>query len=458
MNTRQLKRKFRHFVPVLLAGGCLSAQPYELKENTWSNPEFVNWFTGSYAFDGQVNPRINSDEKALFKEIAPMMQRNPEAAIGAIEDYIAEGEGEYSPALDYTLGSLHLQTGSPAEAARMYRKAIDRFPTFRRAFQNLGLVRVQAGNHAEAIPVLTKALELGANSGIVWGLLGYSYLNLDKPTQALAAYNQALVFQPESEDWKIGKVNALLDANQLNAALGLLDELIAEDPADTSLWLMQANAFLGEERNMDAAANLEWVARKGSASVESLLLLGDLYLNEGMPSLAVNAYEASMERGEPGADRLLEIVKNLSLRGSTEPAQAFLGKVRETLGEELSTAQELQALNFEAQLALAAGDREEAAELLERILELDPMNGSALIGLGDYYRNTGETEKAILQYERAVQVEEVRVEALLALGRLHVGKKKYRKALRFLREAQAIEKHAYVADYIEQLERAARDL
>jgi len=447
---------------VLLLSASLEGQPHELRENTWSNPEFVNWFTGSYAFNGQVNPRINSDEEALFKEIAGLMQNQPGAAIAAIETYIEEvgkeADGDYSPALDYTLGSLHLQGGSLRMAIAQYEKAIDRFPTFQRAFQNLGLARVQAGNHAEAIPALTKAIELGANSGTVWGLVGFSYLNLGKPTQALSAYNQALLFQPESGDWKTGKLNALLDAGQLDKALSLLDEMLEEDPDASNLWLQQANAFLGKGRTLEAAANLEWVARQGGASAQSFLLLGDIYLNEGMPPLAVGAYEAALATGDLGVDRLLTVVDNFFVRGATGQAETFLETIRETFDAELTDAEELRALNLEAQVALSEGRREEAAGLLESIIERDPLNGSALISLGDYYRDTGKSELALLQYERATRVEEVEVRALLALGRLHVAEKDYREALRFLREAQVIEPRSYVADYIDQLERVVRSL
>ncbi|MFO7723945.1 MAG: tetratricopeptide repeat protein, partial [Oceanipulchritudo sp.] len=217
-------------------------------------------------------------------------------------------------------------------------------------------------------------------------------------------------------------------------------------------------AFLGKGRTLEAAANLEWVARQGGASGQSFLLLGDIYLNEGMSPLAVRAYEAALESSEPGADRLLTVVDNLFTRGATGQAQTFLETVREALEGSLPEDQELRALNLEAQLALAEGRRDEAAGLLRSIIERDPLNGAALISLGDYYRDTGKTEEAVLQYERATRIEEVEVRALHALARMHVARKDYQEALHFLSEAQAIEPRPYVADYIEQLERVVRSL
>lgn len=447
----------------LVLGASLEARPFALEENTWDNPEFVNWFTGTYAFDGQISPQINSDEQALFKEIAPLMEGDPPAAIAGIETYIesvrADPEsGPHSPALDYTLGSLYLQSGDIPEAIRWYREAIERFPTFQRAFQNLGLAHVQAGNYEEALPFLTRAVELGATGGTVWGLIGFASLNTGAPTRALTAYEQALLFQPDSRDWRLGKLNALLDVNQLDSALALLRELLREDPSNANLWLQQANAYLGKGESMEAAVNLEWVARQGGGSVQSLLLLGDIYLNEGLTHLAIQAYEAVLESGDGNPERLLSVVDNLFARGATERARAFLGRLNAVLGEDLGAELSLRALNLEAQLALAAGEREAAAEALEEVIRRDPLNGSALVGLGDYYRDEGDFERAVLQYERAVEVESVRIRALHALARLHVSRKQFREALRYLEEAQRIDPRGYVADYIGQLQRVVRSM
>ena len=441
------------------------AKPFALSENTWSNPEFVNWFTGTYAFNGQINPQINREEQTLFQEIAPLMQSSPQRAISAIRSYIEgieasaeEDDRSYSPALDYTIGSLYLQAGDVPSAVSNYRRAIERFPTFQRAYQNLGLTYVQAGDFAEAIPLLTKAIELGATGGTVWGLLGFAYLNTERPTQALTSYEQALLFQPDSRDWRLGKLNALLDSGQRDVAIALINEMLAEDVSDTTLWLQQANAFLGEGKTLDAAANLEWVARSGGASGQSLVLLGDIYLNEGLSGLALAAYEAAIDDGKVGADRLLRVVDGLTARGATGEAETFLGSLKTNLSSTLTPDQELRVLNLEAQLALLDGREDEAAEILEGVIGRDPMNGSALLSLGDYYKENGELERAVMQYERATKVEAVKTRALLALGRLHVGQRDYRAALVYLREANRIEPRGYVADYIAQLERAVRSM
>jgi tetratricopeptide (TPR) repeat protein len=448
----------------LLVAHMANSKPVLSVENSWENPEFVNWFTGTYAFNGQINPQINRDEQALFQSIAQLMNSSAAEAISAIRQYIeqtqqpgTENKGEYSPALDYTIANLYLQTGALESAIEAYKTSIKRFPTFQRAHQNLGLSYVQSGDFKAAIPALTKGIELGATGGIVWGLLGFSYLNTERPTQALTAYEQALVFQPESRDWRLGKLNSLLDMGDRFAAIALLDELLAEDISDTGLWLQQANAFLGEGKTLEAAANLEWVARSGAASGQSMVLLGDIYLNEGLPVMAVSAYNKATALGSVSPDRLLRVVDGLMVRGATEEAIEVLHSVQEALQSELTDGQALRALNLEARLQLANGEKEMASVTLEKILKRDPMNGSALLSLGDYYAEIGEMERAIMQFERASKVEDVQSQALLGLARLYVRQRDYRSALIHLRDANRIDPRPYVADYIVQLEEATRN-
>lgn len=446
-----------------VALSSLAGRPFALEENTWSNPAFVQWFTGTYAIDGQISPQINAEEQTLFQEVTPDMEANPQAAIAAMEAYIdsvrADPEADPpSAALPYTLGSLYLQTGDIDTAIRKYNEAVEHFPTFQRAYQNLGLAHVQAGAFAEALPFLTRAVELGATGGTVWGLIGYACLNTGQSTRALTAYDQALLFQPESRDWRLGKLNALLDTGKQDLAIALLRELLRENPSETDLWLQQANAYLGKGESMEAAINLEWVARKGGGSAQSLLLLGDIYLNEGLTELALNAYEAVLDSGESKPERLLSVVDNLSARGATAKARSFLERLDEAIGDELSGQLSLRVLNLKAQLALAAGESDAAAATLEEIIARDPLNGSALVSLGDYYRDSGDWERAVLQYERALEVESVRIRALHALARLHVAREQFQKALHYLEEAQRIEPKDYVADYIGQLRQVVRSL
>ena len=447
------------FLLSLLAPAAFALEaPYPLTENTFSNPDFVKRFVGSYAFDLTINPQITSDEATLFQSIAPQMERNPRAAIAQIESYIATtrtaGE-EYSAAIDYTLGSLKLQQGDINAAINHYREAIRRFPSFYRAYQNLGLAYIQQQNFAEALPFLLKALEIGGGNGGLYGLIGYSYLSTDRPEAALDAYRNALLYQPGSKDWRLGKLNALIATGDSAAAARFLDELLKEMPDNTDLWMQQANSFLKLERYDDAMANLELLRRGAQASPESLSLLGDLYLNENLPAIAVEAYAEALEADKLSVDRQIRMVEGLINRGALAQADALIQTVKAGLANaSLSPSRQTTLLTLEARAALGLDQRDRAFGLLQEVVALDPLNGEAQLTLGDFYREQDDYARAVFAYEAAEKVDAYRLRALTALARLEVGQRKYAAALVFLKRAQAIEEREYIAAYIRQLEAA----
>ncbi|MFW6354709.1 MAG: hypothetical protein ACOC3I_10030, partial [Verrucomicrobiota bacterium] len=85
--------------------------PYPLTENTFDNPDFVRRFVGTYGVDTAISPEMTREEADLFQTIAPLMERDPASAVAQIEAFKttkANAGEDYSPVLDYTLGSLAL--------------------------------------------------------------------------------------------------------------------------------------------------------------------------------------------------------------------------------------------------------------------------------------------------------------------------------------------------------------
>ena len=166
---------------------------------------------------------------------------NPREAINRIRGALTP---ESSAALDYTLATLLFQEGDLSAAERHYRDAIRKFPNFLRAYRNLGLVKLQRSQFAEAIPMLVKAMELGDNDAMLWGLLGFAYLNTDRPQSAMDAYRIAYVLQPANRDWKVGKAQSANLTEDHVTALALFRQLLAENPNQVDFWLVRANSFI----------------------------------------------------------------------------------------------------------------------------------------------------------------------------------------------------------------------
>ncbi|MCH6258208.1 tetratricopeptide repeat protein [Puniceicoccaceae bacterium K14] len=422
---------------------------YPLTENSWDNPEFKKRFLGSYGFDMEINPKITREESEIMQEVAELMSSNPSEAIRILESSLTP---EISAAFDYTIGSLYLQTGDLENAKKNYETAIKKFPNFFRAYQNLSFALVQEGEYEEAKPLLTKAIEIGGGNGTLYGLLGYSYLNTGVSSQALDSYRQALLFQPDSDDWRLGKLNSLLDMGMDSEAIGMLSDLIEMDPSKANFWMMQANAFMNDREYNKALANLELVSRMNNLSPQGLTLLGDLLLNEGLPRRALERYKVAIDSGELPVSKLLRVAEGLALRGAIKESAELADSITDSYGSSVSPEDELAILNIKASSAMSDGDMAKAATILEDIVSKDPLNGKALISLGDYYRGASDVEKAMLQYERASKVKGFEPQALIALARMEVSLKNYQSAVNHLKRANSLDPKPYLDDYISQLE------
>jgi tetratricopeptide (TPR) repeat protein len=79
-----------------------------------------------------------------------------------------------------------LLDANPAEAAPLYRKALEIRPAWAEGWFNLGGALYQMDRYAEAVDALRKAVALAPKHGPAWGLLGLCEAELDDADQALA--------------------------------------------------------------------------------------------------------------------------------------------------------------------------------------------------------------------------------------------------------------------------------
>jgi tetratricopeptide (TPR) repeat protein len=146
----------------------------------------------------------------------------------------------------------------------------------------------------------------------------------------------------------------------------------------------------------------------------------------------------------------------LTARGVHDQARQLIEHIEAVYGEQLTTEVRKELLRMRARLAVASGASDEEARLLEQMVALDPLDGEALILLGQHLSRSGDTEKAIFYYERAASLELFEADAKVRHAQLLVKNGKYEEALPLLRRAQQIKPRDNIQDYLEQVERVAK--
>lgn len=428
----------------------VQAQTYPLSENTWSNPEFVERFMGSYGVDSEKAPSINREEAEVFKAVSEVAGKSLSQASQILQEAITP---DSSGAMDFALANFLLQQQQFPAAEAAFNKAIKKFPNFGRAYKNLGLTYIQQNNYKKALPNLTKALEILGGDGGLFGLIGYCHLNNENYGPALDAYKFALVYEPNSRDWRLGQLKALQNLRKFNDVEGLIYSYIQDNPDEPEFWLQQANAFIAQKKYAEAAANFEIVELMDASDTKMLVLLGDIYVNLDAAELALEPYEKALSTQEVEADDALQLAKTLSRRLDPEILKTFLDKIDGTYTDSLSDSEELTFLTLQAANALARNEKAEAMRMLSQVVAKDPLNGNALLTLGSYYYGEEDFEKALDYYSRAEKVGEVQVEALLGSARVLVKQSKYYDAINRLKQAQVINDQPFIAQYINTLQK-----
>lgn len=428
----------------------LNAQSYPLSENTWTNPEFVDRFMGSFGVDTNKSPSVTKEEGAVFRQVSQVASSNPREAIRLLQGM---RNAESSAAVDFALANFQLQEGNFSGAEASYKTAISKFPNFGRAYKNLGLAYIQQGKYPEALPHLTKSLEILGGDGGLFGLIGFCHLNSERFGPALDAYRLALVYQPDSRDWRLGQLKALQNLRQYEDVENIIYRYIEEKPSEPEFWLQQANAFIAQRKYDKAAANFEIVDILGGADNEMYILLGDLYVNLNAPSLAMVPYNKAIASGEVKPEKALNIAGVMSRRLSPTDLKKFLDKIDAAYQSNLSQENELLLLTLQAANAFALNDKANAMSILTKVVARDPLNGRALLTLGNHFAGEEDFEKSLDYFSRAEKVEDFKVDALIGSARVLVKQNKYQAAVNKLKEAQFIDDQSYIAQYINTLEK-----
>ncbi len=448
---------------VLLAFGitaCAGAQVWasgltqsELK--IWNDPEFRKQFAESYMSETDIEPRVTTIEREQMQEILELISSDQMDQAARL---LEKSRGDEANSLyDFLLANIYFQQEKLDQAATAYQTAVRKYPKFRRAWRNLGLIYVRQNEFEKALPALTRVITLGGSDALTYGLLGFAYSSVENNLSAESAFRMAILLAPDTMDWKMGLVRSLFKQESYSQAVALCAHLIADQSDRADLWLLQANAYIGLNKPLKAAENYEFVDRLGKSTVESLNMLGDIYINEELYEMAVDSYIRSMENNpKHKADRAIRAAKVLAARGALKETRRLIKRIEILHGRNLGTEDRKDLLKLRARLAVADGSGDEEARVLEKIVELDPLDGEALILLGQHSNRSGNPEKAAFYYERAASIEKYEADAKVHHAQLLVGSGKYKEALPLLRRAQLLKPRDDVRKYLEQVERVAK--
>jgi tetratricopeptide (TPR) repeat protein len=389
-------------------------------------------------------PEMTNAEYALYEKVVAMLQVQPDFAMQLLDSMMA-GKEQPSPAFEFVLGNAHYSAGRFADSEAHYRKAIERYPDYLRAWANLGVLSYSQGRYGEAAQQLGRAVELGDGSADTLGLLAYAQQRTGCLAAAEMAYLRAVSTAPSNTDWIDGLCGLYIEGGQFKRAESLAWQLVQLKPRDTRYWLQYAGTILMQDRRADALVALESARSLHVANTELLLQLGDLYAHENYVDEAAAVYaEAMKESPDVGAARLINFARILGQQGQPDRALAVLAGT----GDGLPAKLRCDFLEAKADLLSDRQKWADARGCLEALLAIEPMRGPALLALGKVHQAQGDSSGAQQAYSAAAQLPESSYLAHIQLAEMELRARHYQPCIDHLEQSLEREKSPAIQEYL----------
>jgi serine/threonine-protein kinase len=233
-----------------------------------------------------------------------------------------------------------------------------------------------------------------------------------------------------------GMVVGATGADELESAIEILDEAVAEDPGYASARIAIARAsrlaFLETrdeawlERGLEQA---DRVADQGGLELIGLLEQGRLYLAAGRQAEAVDSFTAATRVADWSADAYLALGNAHETAGDFERAEAAYQSAISRRPDHLNPYLWLGVLYW------TTGRLDPAANQFRRVTEVAPLNTIGYNNYGAVLAILGRRDEALEVFERSIEVDPSDGVAYSQLGTLHFLESRYGSAAEMLERA-----------------------
>lgn len=447
-------RKVIPIISVLSVAAWAQEESDEMGKPDLYGPEFQKRFVASYGVLEDREPELQELEISLLEKIGPMVEENPEFAKSMLEGMLGE-ETPATATFNFILANLYFNGGALEDALAEYGRAIEKFPTFRRAWKNLGMLKTRSADYEGAVEALVRCIELGDTSPDTYGTAAYGHLRVGNLMAAELAYNAAVMLEPNNIEWIEGKAQAMISGKRFREAIPLLEELLKRNPQRGTYRTFLANVYVETEQFLKAAQVFELMHSMGEGDMATRLQLANIYSLQGMYDLSVDTFIAARRSDLVSLlPQVLTTVRYLLDMDELEQARRLFANLG-AMDPLWSSENRTRYLLLESSFASRARDSQlEEAKLVEA-LENDPTEGEALVRLGSIHAERGEKAKAMFFFERAYTSEKHEYDALILASEVLIGSKRFGESLDLLQRALNKQPTSELKLLIDQVKAAA---
>lgn len=202
--------------------------------------------------------KVSSETIEKYQEI---LQRDPNSKVFAA---LADAYREY---------------GMTKESEQVSRRGIEKHPAYVGGYVALARLLCSEKRFDEALPVLTKAVQLAPENLLAYQLLGQAYVELQRPQDALKAHKMALFLNPLSD-----RSRKAVEKLETLSATDYEDDLFQMKPLPKALETIHPGEKVATPKNDAIAAPIEAERKKERqlSLIDALIVRNELDQARGM--------------------------------------------------------------------------------------------------------------------------------------------------------------------------------
>ena len=335
------------------------------------------------------------------------------------------------------LGLCYYNRGELESALSQFRKILDNVPDSRQARLMTGTILLSQKRVDDAIVEIQKVLQKDDGDAIAHNLLGNAYMSKGMFDEGMREYNRATKIDPK-----------IVDA-----------------------YLKKGYFYFSRGKNAEGESELATAVQAAPDALNSRLILASYHQRAGNRAKALSVLRAGLNGKKNDAllynsiaavllseNKLDEGLKNIQKAKEIDPAfpasyqnlvtiYAATGKYDKAI-EEYSILLRNDPKNLRAMLGSAAlyeikGQDNDALNYYKKAVDMK--QPEAFMALASYYQKKNETGKALKTIEEALKIDSRNTALLEMKGRLLVGDKKLKEAVKTFDEIEILNPEAGVA-------------
>lgn len=342
----------------------------------------------------------------LFLGQLHRIRRDPVAAEGVLRDESGQPIDEQAALLLY---QVYLGSGRPADALRSAEWLVERDPDSLRARVAMANALQQLGRPIEAEEALREALVLDPGDLRVYSALARSLRQRGEIEAEIELYRDVLEEYPRHHATLVALSDAYMALDELESAIDALVQVERYYPED--LHSVVRLGFLEYEarRFEEAARRFERVLEVNPEEHQVAFFLGIVRRRTGDQDAAIEAFERIPPEHQHYAEARTQIAAILERRGEFEAALAEIEKVAA-----VKPSRDLEL--YRATLRARAGDFDGAIAELQSLLTGTPDDDEIFYNLGVVYGEAKRVEEAVQYMQRALEQNPDNASALNYVG------------------------------------------